>query len=107
MVCPRPYTHDPNPTAVPIKEAIKETFRVFMVHPHGSSSILIRQNPRFVPSRFRYYSATLRIVGERLHPNLLCKNFHVDEPRKISQHVAAVQLVPRSVEVLALLLAGN
>jgi hypothetical protein len=33
MVCPRPNTHEPNPTAVPIKEAIKETFRVLMVHP--------------------------------------------------------------------------
>jgi hypothetical protein len=33
MICPRPNTHDPNPAAVPIKEAIKETFRVFMPHP--------------------------------------------------------------------------
>ena len=30
MICPMPNTHDPNPTAVPIKEAIKETFRVLM-----------------------------------------------------------------------------
>jgi hypothetical protein len=33
MICPMPNTHDPNPTAVPIKEAIKEIFRVFMAHP--------------------------------------------------------------------------
>jgi hypothetical protein len=33
MICPKPNTHDPNPTAVPIKEAIKETFRVFIAHP--------------------------------------------------------------------------
>ena len=33
MICPMPNNHDPNPAAVPIKEAIKETFRVFMAHP--------------------------------------------------------------------------
>jgi hypothetical protein len=32
MICPRPKTHDPNPTAVPIREAIKETFRVFITY---------------------------------------------------------------------------
>jgi hypothetical protein len=30
MIRPIPNTHDPNPTAVPIKVAIKETFRVRM-----------------------------------------------------------------------------
>jgi hypothetical protein len=33
MIRPMPNNHDPNPAAVPIKEAIKETFRVFMAHP--------------------------------------------------------------------------
>src|SRR5271165_496888 len=46
MICPRPNTHAPNPTAVSIKEAIKETFRVFM-------PILIiigyDKNPSFLP----------------------------------------------------------
>jgi hypothetical protein len=33
MIRPMPNNHDPNPAAVPIEEAIKETFRVFMAHP--------------------------------------------------------------------------
>jgi hypothetical protein len=41
MICPRPNTHDANPTAVPIKEAIKETFRVFMPHPRLLDTIKI------------------------------------------------------------------
>src|ERR1039458_10712204 len=39
MICPRPNTHDPSPTAVPIKEAIK----VFMPRPQ----LFIRQKPQF------------------------------------------------------------
>ncbi len=33
MIRPTPNIHDPNPTADPIKEAIKETFSVFMARP--------------------------------------------------------------------------
>src|SRR5208283_599467 len=51
MIRPRPNTHAPNPTAVPIKEAIKETFRVFMACPQ----LFIRQERSFVPSGFRYF----------------------------------------------------
>jgi len=43
MICPTPNTHDPNPTAVPIKEAIKETFRVLM----AILDCWIRQKPQF------------------------------------------------------------
>jgi len=39
MTCPRPNSHDPNPTAVPIKEAIKEIFKVFTVHPQALDTI--------------------------------------------------------------------
>jgi hypothetical protein len=43
MICPMPNTHDPNPTAVPIAEAIKETFRVLM----AILNHWIRRKPQF------------------------------------------------------------
>src|ERR1039457_7660292 len=72
MICPRPNTHDPSPTAVPIKEAIK----VFMPRPQ----LFIRQKPQFrsirVPlfcrdpspshvtvAKSRFHSLTLDLIG--------------------------------------------
>jgi hypothetical protein len=48
------HPHDLNQTAVPIKEAIKETFRVFKP---PSSIVEYDKNPSFVPSRFLYFAA--------------------------------------------------
>jgi len=39
MIRPMPNNHDPNPAAVPINEAINETFRVFMAHPRSLDTI--------------------------------------------------------------------
>jgi hypothetical protein len=71
MTFPRPSIHDPNPTAVPIKEAIKETFRVFI----GPSSMVgYDKNPGFVPSgRLSTVGSTYSFMSRKRLASLLCR----------------------------------
>src|ERR1039458_3650100 len=88
MICPRPNTHDPSPTAVPIKEAIK----VFMPRPQ----LFIRQKPQFrsirVPLFCRDPSPShVTVAKSRLH--LLTEPF---DASSWSRNASAVSDGPRS-----------
>lgn len=95
MICPRPNTHDPNPAAVPIKEAIKETFRVFMARPRlldtTESPVWFRPDSRISPANRACSSAE---KGCYLNVEPICTNNRNYLGRSIFGGSAVVDEIP-------------